>query len=317
MIREPTVAVVIPTYNHARYLETALASVYAQTVAPAEIIVIDDGSTDDPAAVVANHPAVRLIRQENQGLAAARNAGWRACGSDYLVFLDADDRLRPEALAVNLAQFQANPECGFVYGTYSNVYADTGRQSLHALREPGADPVAGFLRENLVGMHAAAMFPRRVLEAIGGYDPSLRACEDYDLYLRIAFRYPLACHSEDLAEYMRHSENLSLNAGMMLRTVLHVLWMHRAEAAARPEWLRALREGESAWSEFYARQWVAAWRRAETAAQRRKLLSQAAIVIRFAPMTLARGLARALRRGRQAPQTVGRLAAAQGHERDA
>src|SRR5690348_130160 len=112
------VSVVITTYNHARFLGEAIESVLAQTVPPFEVIVVDDGSTDDPAAVVRRYPQLRLIRQRNQGLAAARNTGWRASGGSYLVFLDADDRLLPNALAANLRRLAEWPECAFAYGAY-------------------------------------------------------------------------------------------------------------------------------------------------------------------------------------------------------
>jgi len=103
------VSTVITTYNHARFLAEAIESALGQTVVPAEVIVFDDGSTDDPDAVVRRYPGVRLIRQSNHGLAAARNTGWRAACGHYVVFLDADDRLMPEALAVNLQRFDEKP----------------------------------------------------------------------------------------------------------------------------------------------------------------------------------------------------------------
>lgn len=92
------VAVVIPTYNHGHFLADAIASVERQTVPAAEVIVVDDGSSDHPEDVVAQFSRVRFIRQDNQGLAAARNAGLRAAGSEKVVFLDADDLLAPDAM---------------------------------------------------------------------------------------------------------------------------------------------------------------------------------------------------------------------------
>src|SRR4051794_23346320 len=89
------VSVVVTTYQHAHLLGDALASVLAQTVPPREVVVVDDGSTDDPASVVAHYPGVRLIRQENQGLSAARNTGLRAATGARVLFLDADDLLTP------------------------------------------------------------------------------------------------------------------------------------------------------------------------------------------------------------------------------
>ena len=290
MRAQPTVAVVIPTYNHARHLDGALASVFAQTVKPAEIIVVDDGSDDRPEDVAQRYAGVRLIRQANQGLAAARNTGWRASGSDYVVFLDADDRFRPEAIALNLAQFAEAPGCGFVYGAYSEVDEATGAERTFDLREPGADAFMAFLRANIVGMHATVMYPRAVLQTVGGYDASLRAAEDYDLYLRIARDHPVRCRAEVLAEYVQHTTNMSRDSALMLRSVLRVLHDQRPRARTRPEWSAALREGEREWRLLYAYRWAAAWRAAQSPAERRRLAAQAGAIVRLAPFEFLREL---------------------------
>src|SRR5580765_3123297 len=91
----PSVSVIITTYNQARFLADAVRSALAQTAPVSDVIVVDDGSTDDPARVVVGFPEVQLIRQANRGLASARNTGWHAARGHYVVFLDADDRLLP------------------------------------------------------------------------------------------------------------------------------------------------------------------------------------------------------------------------------
>jgi glycosyltransferase involved in cell wall biosynthesis len=237
---------------------------------------------------VGRHPAVRLIRQNNQGLAAARNTGWRACRSDYVMFLDADDRFKPEAIALNLAQFAETPGCGFVYGAYSNVDADTGRERVAELRRPGDDAFEAFLRGNFISMHATVMYPRSVLEAVGGFDPALRAAEDYDLFLRIALDYPIRCRQNVLAEYVHHGANMSLNSGMMMRSVLQVLQARHALARTRPAWSAAYRQGGRAWRLIYAHRWALAWRAATEPDQRRALARQARIIARLAPLELTR-----------------------------
>src|ERR1700722_10743616 len=119
-----TVTVVITTYNYARFLGDAISSVLNQTRRADEIIVIDDGSTDDPAAVVRGFAGVRLIRQENRGRSAARNVGLKTCTTRHLVFLDADDRLLPNALETGLGWAAAKPECAFVYGAHRWIAED-------------------------------------------------------------------------------------------------------------------------------------------------------------------------------------------------
>ena len=200
----PLVSVVIPTYNYARFLGEAIESAQAQAGVPVEIIVVDDGSKDDPAAVVHRYPGVRLIRQDNSGLAAARNTGWRNAVGRFVVFLDADDRLIPNALCANLANFTACPDCGFVYGGYRFIDADGQVRKPASLVEIGADPFASFLRGNAIGMHATVMYRRAALEEVGGFDPTLRACEDYDLYLRLSPRHPVAVTQDCIAEYRIH-----------------------------------------------------------------------------------------------------------------
>src|SRR5688572_11802125 len=102
MTKRNEVTIVITTHNHARFLSEAIESVLAQTAAADQIIVVDDGSDDDPAAVVVRYPCVRLIRQDNAGLAAARNLGLAAANGRYIGFLDADDRLHRRMIEANL-----------------------------------------------------------------------------------------------------------------------------------------------------------------------------------------------------------------------
>jgi glycosyltransferase involved in cell wall biosynthesis len=284
----PRVAVVIPTYNYARFLEAALTSVYAQTAAVAEIIVVDDGSDDDPAAVLAGHPGVRLLRQAHRGLGAARNTGWQAADSEYIVFLDADDRLRPEAVAYNLEQFAARPDCGFVYGAFANLKLATGLSDPVEFETPGGDPVAGFLRGNHVGMHGAVMYRRAVLAELGGFDPTLAACEDYDLYIRAAFRFPTAGRPEVLADYGRHDRNMSRDAGMMLKAALGVLRRYEPAARQRPEWLAALREGEAGLIRTYVTDWANAYLWAIGTREQIALTRQGLKIATVAPLTVAR-----------------------------
>ena len=132
-----TVGVVITTYNHARFLEESLASVQRQTRPCDAIVVVDDGSSDDPAAATARFPGVRLIRQENRGLAAARNRGLAALDTTYVVFLDADDRLAPPAVECGLACFGRAPACGFVYG--GHLYIDGEGSEIGGRYEPPGD----------------------------------------------------------------------------------------------------------------------------------------------------------------------------------
>ena len=110
------VSVVISCQDHGRFLGEPVESVQRQTLGDVEIIVVDDGSTDDTGAVAAGLAGIHYIRQDHRGLSAARNRGWLATRGRYLVFLDADDRLPPSALEVGVAHARAHPEAAFVSG---------------------------------------------------------------------------------------------------------------------------------------------------------------------------------------------------------
>jgi SAM-dependent methyltransferase len=179
----PLVSVVIPCHDQADTVEEAIASVELQTHPRWELIVVDDGSTDDSARVASAHPAVKLVRQENRGLAAARNAGLAAAAGDLVVFLDADDRLLPGALDAGAAAFADHPECALVCGHHRTIAGDGSLQAQWPAFHPAGGHYYGLLQGNFIAAIHSAMFRREALEAIGGFDPSLRAAEDYDLYL--------------------------------------------------------------------------------------------------------------------------------------
>ena len=251
MVVKPSAAVVITTYNHAHFLAEAIASVAAQTHEPTAVIVVDDGSADDPARVVAQFPGVRLIRQANQGLSAARNVGLRAIETDYVLFLDADDRLLPNAVAAGLACFAASPECVFVYGAHRRI-DEVGTPLSGMIYLPaGADSYLGLLGGNRVAMHGTALYRRDALLAAGGFDPGLRRCEDYDVYLRLAGRSHVASHPTLVAEYRWHGTNMSHDIPAMLAGALAVHARQRAAASARPEMLAAWRAGRRNWVAYY------------------------------------------------------------------
>jgi SAM-dependent methyltransferase len=216
------------------------------------VIVVDDGSTDDPGAVVSRYPQVQFIRQPNQGLAAARNTGWRAARGRYVVFLDADDRLLPEALASNLQRFEETPECAFVYGSYHYIDADGRYLSSPPLQLVGEDAYESFLEGNCVAMHATVMYRRDCLEEVGGFDTRLPCCEDYELYLRLARRYRVAAGEDWIAEYRRHGSNMSLNLPHMLDTMLGVMRQQSQHVNDNARWRKAFKTGNRHWKSVYA-----------------------------------------------------------------
>jgi hypothetical protein len=250
------VSVVIPCYNQAHFLGEAIGSVLSQTYPHFEIVVVDDGSTDNTAVVAARYPKVRYIRQDNQGLAAARNTGLRWSSGDYLVFLDSDDRLLPNALADGLAALQERPECAFVSGHYRAILADGSHLRLEWEQPcPDKEHYLELLRENYIGMPAEVMYQRSVLESVGGFKTSLsvRGCEDYDLYLRIARTFPVYCHGKVVAEYRRHGASMSKNPVLMLRGTLSVLRSQRKYVKENKQYEEAIGRGIEAAQGSYGR----------------------------------------------------------------
>ncbi|WP_265112376.1 glycosyltransferase family 2 protein [Halosolutus halophilus] len=185
-----TVSVVTPTYNHADLLPRAIESVRDQTYDDIEHVVVDDASTDDTAEVMASYDdRVRYIRkEENGGLSETRNVGIRNASSDRIVFLDADDELEPNAVEVLVDTIDRGEFVG-VIPSKTKVEAD-GSVRYKTLQ--AAVVTAEDLREeNVLGGIGGGIFERDALEAVGLFDPDLRHSEDYDLYLRLAERFPL------------------------------------------------------------------------------------------------------------------------------
>ncbi|EYD75956.1 putative methyltransferase [Rubellimicrobium mesophilum DSM 19309] len=235
-------------------ISEAIASIRAQTRPADEIIVVQDGMHRDYSALFARHPDLTLLRQENMGLAAARNTGLRAATGDMILFLDGDDRLMPEAIAVNLAQLEGEPGALMAFGGWRFIEADGTPLPQIVMPPLGEDPVATLLRGNCIGMHSTVLYRRSALLAEGGFAPDFRACEDYELYLRMARRGPILATGRLLAEYRQHGGNMSSDHPMMMRTALRVLAAQEPHLAGRPDWAAARRQGIAAWKVHYARQ---------------------------------------------------------------
>jgi glycosyltransferase involved in cell wall biosynthesis len=236
------VSVVIPAYNAAAYLGETLRSVQAQTYRNIEILVVDDGSTDDTAAIAARF-GVRCLTQPNQGQAAARNAGIRAANGRYIALLDADDLWEPEKLQLQVALLE---QTGLAWA-YCDGYdfdSDTGQTS-YQFSQVYTLHTGHILRPLLLIDFIVAATPlirRDVFDAVGGFDesPLLRRREDWDMWLRIAAHYPIGLVARPLVRYRVRAQGNEAQRPRSRYFVSNLTVIERA-VARNPERLADLR----------------------------------------------------------------------------
>ena len=286
----PTVAVVVTTYNDARFLPDAMASIMGQTDRADEIFVVDDGSDPAHRPDISAWPGVILIQKSNGGLASARNAGLARCSADLILFLDVDDILAPQAIEIGKASLSRNPEAAFTYGAHRRVDA-MGHPLTELIYHPvSIDAWRDFLALNHVGMHATVLYRARILKDQGGFDESLRLGEDYDAYLRLARGHAIATHPDLVADYRWHGGNVSRDHQKMLDAILQIHEKHKPQERGD---LRAWRDGRRNWRRYYYDEML----RERRAGQRspRALADLAATMIRSAVNDPSRASRRAVR----------------------
>jgi glycosyltransferase involved in cell wall biosynthesis len=212
------VSVVVPAYNYGHFLPQALDSILAQTHPAGEIIVVDDGSTDNTREIVAAYGArVTYIHQANAGLSATRNTGLARARHPLVVFLDADDELLPGFLGQGARWFsELTPDHGVV--AFRSHHIDALGNRMPANRETG-ELHGNMTVEDIIlrtrFAPSAVMVRREVFAVCGGFDPALRSSEDRDMWIRVAARYRVWLAPERLALIRKHSANMSSNADRM------------------------------------------------------------------------------------------------------
>lgn len=230
-MNSPRVTVVIPAYNAAWCVRRAIDSVLAQSWSDYELVVVDDGSTDDTAAILAGYgSALRVVRQANAGLSAARNAGIKAAEGDWIAFLDADDWWLPEKLAAQMAVIASKPDIGFC-STSADVVSPEGAH-LETWSHGG---LHGNILPDLFGANAgvsgsgsAVLARRDLLVQCGGFDTTLRSVEDIDMWMRLAAVTHYACVPETLVCILRVPGSMSRNREVMRDSALRVMKKNRA-----------------------------------------------------------------------------------------
>ena len=289
------IAVVIPCYQQAAFLAEAIASVLAQSERADEVLVVDDGSTDETGTIAARFP-VRCIRRPNGGVCAARNTGVEASTSPFLVFLDADDRLLPDALASHRAAVAAEPDTAIAAGTCRIIDAG-GAPAGHDVpfRCPGGDHYDAILRHNHIWPPAAAMLRRDALVEAGGWPERYAHFEDVALYLVIARRHPVRCRPEPVCDYRRQPSGASNNRAAMLDGIASVLRDQEPYVRANPRYAAALAAGRRAYMDRWGGLLADAVREQWRARDWRRAVKGMASLARHHPSGLADVVSRRLR----------------------
>lgn len=232
----PTVDVVIPAYNAETFIAKTLESVAKQSYPIQSVIVVNDGSIDDTQARILQciqsfpHLNIILINQNNAGLSAARNAGIRRSGADYIALLDADDLWSSEKLSNQVQLFSSSPmnHLGLVYCAYLLI-----NEQDQLLPSTPKSVIAPALRGNVYqklllgnfisGSGSSVLIKRSVFSETGLFDEDLRACEDWDMWMRIAKKYQFDFISDPLVSIRVHQNNMQKDAMRMLSAELMVL----------------------------------------------------------------------------------------------
>jgi glycosyltransferase involved in cell wall biosynthesis len=220
-LTNPVVSVIIPAYNAAAFLETAIQSVQQQTCTRWELVIIDDGSTDETLRIAATYQAqdarITVISQPNRGVSAARNLGVAHSQGELLAFLDADDQWLPAKLSQHIAQFQAQPRLGVSFAQVeflSTAGEATGQFTSAQLT--GLQP-ANFLAENPTTTTSNWVLRREVLEQVGGFCEDMSYSEDLEWLLRASYQsqWQIAGLAQVLTRYRTSSSGLSADLSRM------------------------------------------------------------------------------------------------------
>jgi glycosyltransferase involved in cell wall biosynthesis len=278
------ISVVIPCYNHGKYLPDAINSVLSQNHKNVEIIVVDDGSTDCTKDVVNDRYAgvgpVKYIYQRNQGLSAARNTGIDHSNGKYFVFLDADDWLVENALTTNMSFLQVNKLAAFVSGGHIIV------NDLEHYREEKSEKIDGnyyneMLLRNYIGMHAAVMYQKWVFDEFR-FDTTLKASEDYDLYLHVVRKYPVCHHRCTIAVYRFHDSNMSGDIYKMFKYTLLVLQRQKEFVKTNAE-RKSFATGNSNWKKYYSMKMLDTLPHKPTWPVTKRMIIEHSIAFRYQP----------------------------------
>jgi len=221
----PKVSVIIPTYQYAHFVGQAVESVLAQTYKNYEIILVDDGSTDNTSEVLSNFgDQISVIyHRENRGLSAARNAGIRVSKGKYVAFLDADDVWMPNKLRLQVKLLDQNSDVGLVFSdmTYFGKRCGSKKRAFQEVSPSSGKVFKDLFVKDFIPMPTVIV--RKIcFEKVGLFDESLTSCEDHDMWVRIAKFFKVDYVDAPLAKYRLHERNMSKKREKMLIQFIRV-----------------------------------------------------------------------------------------------
>ena len=244
------VSVIMPAYDGAKYIGAAIESVLAQSYQPVEIIVVDDGSPAPMADCVAGYgPAVRYLRQENAGTAAARNHGVRETRGEFIALLDQDDLWLPQKLERQIPRFAEDPKIGLVAAWMEVFDSETGE--VKGTFEPPLELTAHDMLGHTLPPVQTMVFRRSALEKIGGFDPACLGTDDWDINIRLAAEFRVVCVSEIFGRARMHAAQQGGNGERMYRNSMRVLRKHRQVHPGCAECRRRARQSRGIVTEHY------------------------------------------------------------------
>jgi len=238
----PVVSIITPAYNAARYIEHTLESAVRQTFADFELLIVDDGSTDQTLEIAeryaARDPRILVSRQTNRGIASARNAAMARARGRYFALLDSDDLWFPTYLAEQIAILEQRPDIAVLSANALNFGGPKDGEPLLPVSNYSDIRLVTLLRlvEVEDSMSIMSVFRREVSEAIGTFDENLRRSEDYDFWLRAATAdFHIAINPRPLGLYRRRPDSLSADEALMLEAMRRPLHKVRQTCLHRPE----------------------------------------------------------------------------------
>ena len=211
------VTVIVPSYNSRAFVTAAVDSVLSQSYPNVELIVVDDGSTDDTKQVLENYgDKIRYLFKTNGGVSLARNFGIEQARGEYVAFLDADDSWLPEKLEKQIEAINSSPNAGAAHTSFylgnQNLEIVGKRKPLRSIRNVLEDL---FFVGNVIGTPSSVVAKKSIFEEIGGFDPELSQCADWDMWIKLALKTDFAFVDEPLIIYRQHDGNMSKNARLL------------------------------------------------------------------------------------------------------